>query len=221
MKPLLKKPPKILLKNSQSPISLRFQFNCPKGSLCKRCSISRKKTSKYLAPLPYCEYSRSIQFIDSYLHLNASLASCVSDLHDVAKTSNTPLETLFPSTYTFSNELEYSYAQFQVLISAKMKFPFSLCTDISTLKSYSTIPPKECFADKLSNRAYIDEEGYQTFCKIWNFLKFTSLLQCLWIYSLLDSLLLCDIMKYHFNHMWMKTGLYPTFFLTGKIRKKI
>ena len=189
MKPFLKGPPKILLKNSQSPISLSFQFECPLGTECVRCSISPRAKAEYQSknmPLPNCEYARRVQFVDSCLHLHSSLASCVSDLHDVAKSTNTPLENLFESTYAFSNELKYSHAQFEILISAKMKFPFALCTDIATLKSYSTIPPKEFFHDKLSNRSNIDEDAYQTFCTIWNCLKFESLLQCLWIYSLLD-----------------------------------
>ena len=189
MKPFLKAPPKILLKNSQSPISISFQFICPNGTLCTSCSISPQTRAKYQSKnitLPSCEYTRRVQFLDSCLHLNSSLASCVSDLHDVARITNIPLKSLFASSYAFSNQLDYTNAQFEVLISAKMKFPFALCTDIATLKSYSTIPPKEFFHDKLSNRSTIDEDGYQTFCKIWNCLKFESLLQCLWIYSLFD-----------------------------------
>ena len=30
------------------------------------------------------------------------------------------------------------------------------------------------------------------------------------------SLLLCDILKYQYTNMWRKTGLFPTFFLTGR-----
>ena len=214
-KPYIHGPPKLLLKDSQSPITLSFRFQCPDGVNCIACNPPARDKSKPHTPAPYCLYSRRIVFIDSCLQLKNSLANCISDLNSVAVTTNTPLREMFPSTFAFATEVGYTPEQFQTLVSAKMHFPFSLCTSVSNLRQYTSIPPKQFFSDKLSNRTTVDNQSYETFCKIWSTLKFQSLLDCLWLYSLADSTLLADLLKYHYIQIWQNTGLFPTFYLTA------
>ena len=215
-KPYIHKTPRLLLKDSQSPITLSFRFECPDGANCIACNppASRDKRTPN-TPAPYCLYNRRIVFIDSCLQLKNSLANCISDLNSVAETTNTPLHKIFPATFAFATEVGYNAEQFQTLVSAKMQFPFSLCTSISNLRQYTTIPPIEFFSDKLSNRTAVDTQSYETFSRIWSTLKFQSLLDCLWLYSLADSTLLADLLKYHYIEIWRNTGLFPTFYLTA------
>ena len=217
-KAFIRQAPKILLRNSQTPLTIRFSFTCPDGAHCNACGLSPqalKELRAKRAPTPSCLYARSIVFIDSCCHLQSSLAACVSDLNNVASKTDTPLQQLFPSTYAFASLAGYDFAQFQTIVSAKMSFPFSLCTSVSNLKSFTTIPPKEFFYDKLSNRTSVDDQSYTTFCNIWTKLGFQSLYQCLWVYSLLDSCMLVDVLAYHYIEIWKKTSLFPTFYLTG------
>ena len=219
-KAFIRQAPKILLRNSQTPLTIRFSFTCPDGAHCNACGLSPqalKELRSKRAPTPSCIYARSIVFIDSCCHLQSSLAACVSDLNNVASKTDTPLQQLFPSTYAFSSLAGYDFTQFQTIVSAKMSFPFSLCTSISNLKSFTSVPPKEFFYDKLSNKTSVDDQSYTTFCNIWSKLQFKSLYQCLWVYSLLDSCMLVDVLAYHYIEIWKKTGLFPTFYLTGII----
>lgn len=206
------------MKNSQSIMTIKVTFVCPDGAQCPSCGLSAKAKSMLRSKdikVPACDYSRSIVFIDSCLHLPTSLANCVSDLNKVADTTNTSLEQMFPATHAFASQVGYDYLQFSTLTSQKMSFPFSLCTSISSLKEHTSIPDKKFFLDKLSNKTEVDQQSYSTFCKIWASLKFDSLLDCLWIYSLVDSTLLLDCLAYHYVQIWRNTGLFPTFYLTG------
>ena len=138
-RPYLRNNPKILLKDSQTPITMSFQFHCPEGTNCLSCSArsARKRTT--------CLFSRRVIFVDSCLHLKSSLANCVSDLNNVAKQTNTPLSKMFPTTFAFATDVGYTPAQFQTLVSAKMQFPFSLCTSIESLKECTSAPSIEFF----------------------------------------------------------------------------
>ena len=211
-KPYLRASPKLLLKDSQTPISLSFQFHCPEGSNCLSCGNPNPKSNKKLPP---CLFSRRIIFVDSCLHLKSSLANCVSDLNNVAKQTNIPLSKMFPTTFAFATDVGYTSTQFQTLVSAKMQFPFSLCTSIASLKECTSVPSIEFFRDRLSNRTSVNQHSYDTFCHIWSTLGFSSLLDCLWVYSLADATMLLDAIQYHYIEIWLKTGLFPTFYLTG------
>ena len=207
--PYISGTPKLLLRDSQTPITLSFHFTCPDGIQCTSCNSNNERKA---TP---CPYSRRIVFLDSCLQLKTSLANCISDLNNVAAKTNTPLSQIFPTTYAFASDVGYTESQFQTLVSAKMQFPFSLCTSISSLKEWTSIPPKEYFQNKLSNRSLVSQISYDTFCHIWRVLGFKSLLDCLWIYSLVDSTSLVDAIQYHYVEIWKKTGLFPGFYLTA------
>ena len=208
--PYISGSPKLLLRDSQTPITLSFHFTCPDGNKCNSCNSKNKKERP-----PPCPYSRRIVFLDSCLHLKSSLSNCISDLNNVAAKTSTPLSQIFPTTYAFATDAGYNEAQFQTLVSAKMQFPFSLCTSISSLKEWTSIPPKEYFQSKLSNRSLVSQISYDTFSHIWKVLGFNSLLDCLWVYSLVDSTSLLDSIQYHYVEIWKKTGLFPGFYLTA------
>ena len=108
-KPYIHKTPRLLLKDSQSPITLSFRFECPDGANCIACNppASRDKRTPN-TPAPYCLYNRRIVFIDSCLQLKNSLANCISDLNSVAETTNTPLHKIFPATFAFATEVGYN-----------------------------------------------------------------------------------------------------------------
>ena len=208
--PYISGSPKLLLRDSQTPITLSFHFTCPDGVNCDSCGMKDTKQRP-----PPCPYSRRIVFLDSCLHLKSSLANCISDLNNLATETNTPLSQIFATTFAFATDAGYTETQFQTLVSAKMQFPFSLCTSISSLKEWTSIPPKEYFQNKLSNQSSVSQSSYDTFCHIWKVLGFSSLLDCLWVYSLVDSTSLADAIKYHYVEIWRKTGLFPGFYLTA------
>ena len=220
-KPYIRGAPHILFKSANQPITLSFQFVCPLGWRCPACSLNKtaraKLRQKGVIP-PLCDYARKIVFIDSCSHMKTSLASLVTDLHKVGKSSGQPLSELFSSTYAFAREMGWDDEQFKAFVSTKMKFPFRLCTSIESLKQWTSVPPKEFFLDKLSNRTHAtaeDEENYQSFCFIWGKLQFQNLLQCCWVYSLGDSCFLVDTLRYHYTRMWEISGLFPTFYVTA------
>ena len=220
-KPYVKQAPRVLFKSTNQPVTLSFRFVCPLGWQCPACSLDKSTKArlrcKGVKP-PLCVYARRIVFIDSCSHIKTSLASLVSDLHKVGGSTGQPLKELFASTYAFAKDMGWDDDQFKALVSTKMKFPFQLCTSIESLKQWASVPPKQFFHDKLSNRTHIteeDEENYQSFCFIWNKLKFQNLLQCCWVYSLSDSCFLMDTLRYHYTRMWEISGLFPTFYVTA------
>ena len=206
-------PPKILMKDVNSPISIRFKFSCPDGHLCEPCMLKSKGT---VTPRPICPVeSREFIFIDSLLHFASSLGNCVDDLHNVASQENIPLEKMFSSVYDFSiNHCKYTYSQFLALVKGKLHFPFNFATDLQTLKETTSVPSREAFSDQLSDNQQIPLSQYQHFISLWDTLQFKSLLECLWIYNQADTLFLLDAAKYYFLYIFEALDLFPGHFLT-------
>ena len=188
-KRLLLKPAKVIMRDANTVISCKFRFTCPDGHLCKPCTLKSKTSSDKDSPKPIClTESREFVFLDSYLHINASLSKCIDDLRDVAFQTKTPLQKQFPATYNFASvHCNYTHTQFLEIVKGKLIFPFNLAQSIHELQNITTIPPREAFTDKLNNNKEISLSDYTHFCSLWKTLKFKSLLHCLWTYNLLDA----------------------------------
>ena len=187
-KRLLLRPPKIVMRDSSTPISCRFRFSCPDPQ-CAPCSSKSQKTFDKNTPKPICPTeSREFIFFDSFLHFNAGLGKCIDDLRNVALQTNTPLSKQFPSTFEFATvHCNYSHSQFLEIVKGKLVFPFNFADSIESLQNTKSPPKREEFTDKLSDNCQIPQHEYDHFCNLWFSLGFQSLLQCLWIYNLLDA----------------------------------
>ena len=67
--PLIQKSPSILLRDSNSPVTISFRFNCPDKLSCKACSLTneqKRQLTEMKKPIPVCDYTRHIKLVDSY-----------------------------------------------------------------------------------------------------------------------------------------------------------
>ena len=142
----------------------------------------KRRTDKSL-PYEVCEYGRQIIFIDSYLHLNCSLAAAVQDVRNVAAKTDIPLQKMFKVSHFFGKvDCRYTNDQMEALISGKLTFPFNLCVNIDELANVTEIPEREAFTDLLSGGKTVSEADHEHFSYLWTILGFDNLLTCLFVY---------------------------------------
>ena len=187
-KRLLVQPAKLVMRNANSAISCRFRFTCVEPD-CQPCILKSKNKFKNDTPRHLCPTeSREFIFFDSFLHFNAGLGKCIDDLRNVAYQTDIPLSKQFPSTFNFATiHCNYSHSQFLEIVKGKLIFPFNYSDSIEHLQNTKFPPKKEEFTDKLSDNTEISQSDYDHFCNLWSSLGFRSLLDCLWVYNLLDS----------------------------------
>ena len=129
--------------------------------------------------------ARRIVLQDSCKMIPSSLSGLIDDHNKVMLQTKSPPSDFFPVTKSFAIEAGFSQEQFLALTSTKVKMPFQLCTNITSMANCKNIPPKEAFKDKLSNTdESIKDEDYQSFIRMWTLFKCHSLIDILWIYSL-------------------------------------
>ena len=185
--PLIQKSPQILLKDVNSPMTITFRFNCPNKASCRACSLSndeKRKLKESKATIPTCDFTRKIRLIDSYCHLGFSLAHLITDLHDVASKTNTPLQQLFKNTYHFAEASNYNETQFRLMTEAKIRIPFNLCTSVEAMKNIKSPPQQNEFEDVLSGS--ISSADYHHFTTVWTSLQIDNMLSLVWLYGILD-----------------------------------
>ena len=212
---LIRQSPKILLKSSNSILSIKFKFFCFRSS-CIDCAKGktkqdlRKKFGDTNNHPPSCVYNRTVCLYDSYNITNASLDTLVKDLADVCVATGIPLNEKFISSSHFALSLNIPSLEDQSrLITRKLRMPFHLFSSVENLKNCQSIPPKECFTSLLTNDPRtISDEDYNHFCWVWTKLCCRSLLDLVLHYVQFDSAQLADAMLYHATELFSVTNLW-------------
>jgi hypothetical protein len=210
--PFLHGKPKILFKNTETPLSIKFRFTCP-NTVCKRCCLTNKQKQQLIESgeeLDLCPFQRSIVFIDSLSQLSFSLAKLVDDLWSCANDG----QKTFRTTHTLMRNLGYSEEQFQLVITQKLHMPFESITSLNYLLSTKDIPPKKDFQSVLNGNKEISDNDYQTFTNVWKSLNISNLFEMFQLYLKLDTTLLADVLLHHYQALFEVTGLYLYHFLT-------
>ena len=213
--PFFHREPKILFKDSETPLCVRLRFSCTKLNNCPKCSLSHKERTEYYQynnePLR-CPFSREVLLLDSYAHVNYSLANMVEDLNKTATKTNTPLRNMFETTYNYMIRKGYTEENFNFVIKKKLIMPFHKMDSIDYLLNQKEIPPKEDFVCPL--KPTIEETDYSNFVKIWKMLNVSCLYEIVCLYAGLDTAELLDTIAYYFDEIYKTVGLYPAHFQT-------
>lgn len=136
---LFQKRPKIFFKNTETILSIKILLSCDNLSSCDRCSMTiteRESFKEKYGRLPTCPANRSIQFHDSFCHINFSLSGMIDDLHQVSQIEGLPLEKSFAKSYRYLvKESGYNRHQFLECIKSKLCMPF----EVSPLSFFSKL----------------------------------------------------------------------------------
>ena len=214
MRPFLYGKPKILFKNTETPLSIKFRFTCP-NTTCKRCCLTTKQKQELLQTnnkLPLCAYQRNIIFIDSLSQLSFSLGKLVDDLWCCSKANER--QKTFKTTHDLMTNLGYNQEQFELVITQKLQMPFEAIKSLNYLLSTKRVPPKQDFKSVLKGEQEISDHDYETFKNIWESLNISNLFEIFVLYLKLDTTLLADVLLHHYNALFEVTGLYLYHFLT-------
>ena len=224
-RPLLKKAPRLLLRDAQTVLSIDFQFSCLDAS-CVPCQqkaqeIANKRKGKRTSARKgfytknSCIYARSLKIHDINLIFQTSLDAGISDLTETAKTRNIPIKDILKNTYSFGRELGLNDSDAIKFATQKLQMPFSLFKSAKQMAAITQPPPREAFINILSNtNQCLDIEQYTQFLWAWNALKCQNLLHIENIYCVADSKQLSDLIAYHLTKLHITTGLWGSYFLT-------
>ena len=222
-RPILRLPPKILLRDSQTILSTTLSLNCFDKSChhntelsanAPRGEQSRPQTSSTAQSGP-CIFARKIIFLDSWLMLGHSLDQLVKDLAQTGRATNVPLHQSFPNTFSHAKRLNFTDEEAEKYVLSKWKFPFDTMTSFKALTEIVSPPPIGDFNTKLSNSdATIADEDYNHFCWLWDKVQANSLLDMTVKYVASDCFLLSDVVLNFYARLFAATNLYPSFFLT-------
>ena len=190
---LLKKPPTILMRDSNSVLTIKLLFSCPELS-CKACqqknkvSQLRKKGKLVRASSEFCIYSRAVVLNDSCAITQISLDKGVSDLAETAKAKNIPISQIFPNTYSFAKKLGLSDAESARFATQKITMPFSKFRTVSDMKNIVSPPDKSAFTNDLANTNLpIDDNSYKEFVWSWKRFQCRNLLDLSAVYICADT----------------------------------
>ena len=123
----------------------------------------------------------NFQFLDSYQIMNASLSQLTNDL--VQSQHSWPIlkQVDFCSSNNHLN-----------LLLRKSIYPYEWVTSVEQLRNYKTLPPREAFYSKLSQKN-ISREDYNHGLKMYSLFNCQNMLDYTELYCKLDTLLLAEI----------------------------
>ena len=224
-RPILRLPPKVLLRNSQTVLSTTLTLSCfdetchhnvERAEDASNSDIQRRgRQLSTSPPSKPCAFARKILFLDSWLMLGHSLDQLVKDLAETSKAANIPLHRSFPNSWEHAKRLGFSDGEAERYVLTKWKFPFDMMTSFKSMVEIVSPPAIDSFATKLSNSGKTIEVGdYNHFCWLWNRVQAQSLLDMTMKYVASDCLLLSDVVTAFYERLFTVTNLYPSFFLT-------
>ena len=205
--------PDINFKDGSTPLYISLRFTCPFLATCICCSKTNEEKTEYQrvhGRLPMCPYSRKVVFLDSLTQIGFGLNNMIKDLGEAASKMNISQAEIFPSVSKHLRALDFSEEQLNMVLGAKIPFPFEAISSIEYLQSMVEPPPREHFASVLRAEPILPENEYQDFCTLWNVLKIETLYQFFLLYIQLDTLFLLDCLYFYFEEIYRITSIFPS-----------
>ena len=117
--PIIKGEPRVLYKDKNTLLSLSVSFNCPSINTCpfhsctETVGVMRNKATRS------CPYLRRLTFVDSALHISASLDDMIQDVRNIHKGQD--MKIVFGRSYELiTKQLKYSDDVFEAVIAKKI-----------------------------------------------------------------------------------------------------